>query len=139
MVWIIGPGGPVGTRAVQLAKSFGAEVTAVDSTGKAAMLGSIGADHVIDYTKEDFTKNGETYNIIFDVIGKSSLSRCIKSLKENGIFLLGNPRLSQLVRRGWTVVRVGRKVIGGAFSYKAEGVAFLKELIVAGKNRSGIA
>ena len=137
-VLIIGAGGTVGTLAVQLAKSFGAEVTAVDSTGKLAMLGSIGADHVIDYTKEDFTKNGETYNIIFDVIGKSSLSRCIKSLKENGIFLLGNPRLSQLVRRGWTVVRVGRKVIGGALSYKPEGLAFLKELIEAGKIRSVI-
>src|SRR5437899_8990263 len=78
-VLIIGAGGTVGTLAVQLAKSFGAEVTAVDSTGKLAMLGSIGADHVIDYTREDFTKNGETYNVIFDVIGKSSLSRCIKS------------------------------------------------------------
>jgi len=137
-VLIIGAGGTVGTLAVQLAKSFGAEVTAVDSTGKLAMLGSIGADHVIDYTKEDFTKNGETYNVIFDVIGKSSLSRCIKSLKENGVFLLGNPSLSQLVRRGWTVVRVGKKVMGGALSYKPEGLAFLKELIEAGKIRSVI-
>src|SRR5438309_3725043 len=137
-VLIIGAGGTVGTLAVQLAKSFGAEVTGVDSTGKLYMLRSIGADKVIDYTKEDFTKNGESYSIIFDVIGKSSLSRCIKSLKENGIFLLGNPGLSQLVRRGWTVVRSGKKVIGGALSYKPEGLAFLKELIEAGKLRSVI-
>src|SRR2546427_1669451 len=136
-VLIIGAGGTVGTLAVQLAKSFGAEVTAVDSTGKLAMLGSIGADHVIDYTKEDFTKNGETYNVIFDVIG-SSLSRCIKSLKENGIYLLGNPGLSQLIQRPWASKRSGKKVIGGTVSYRVEDLVFLKEFIEAGKLRSVI-
>src|SRR5213594_549711 len=137
-VLIIGAGGTVGNLAVQLAKSFGAEVTAVDSTGKLDMLRSIGADKVVDYTKEDFTKTGEAYDVIFDVIGKSSLSRCIKSLKENGVFLLGNPGLSQLVRRGWTIVRVGKKVIGGTVSYRVEDLVFLKELIEAGKIRSVI-
>ncbi len=93
-VLIIGAGGTVGTYAVQLAKSFGAEVTGVDSTGKLDMLCSIGADQVVDYSKVDFTKSGETYDVIFDVVGKSSFSGCIRSLKENGSYLLGNPGLS---------------------------------------------
>ena len=94
-VLIIGAGGSIGTFAVQLARYFGAEVTGVDSTGKLDMLRSIGADHVIDYTQEDFTKSGETYDVIFDVMGKSSFSGSVRSLKQNGRYLLGNPGLSR--------------------------------------------
>src|SRR5688500_10331453 len=94
-VLIIGAGGSIGTFAVQLARYFGAEVTGVDSTRKLEMLLSIGADHVIDYTQEDFTKSGETYDVIFDVPGKSSFSRSIRSLKQHGRYLLANPELSQ--------------------------------------------
>jgi NADPH:quinone reductase-like Zn-dependent oxidoreductase len=137
-VLIIGAGGTVGTLAVQLAKSFGAEVTGVDSTGKLDMLRSIGADKVIDYTQEDYTKNGESYDVIFDVVGKSSFSGCIRSLKENGFYLLGNPRLSQLVRGLWTSLVSGKKVIGGTVSYKTEDLVFLRDLIEAGKIRSVI-
>jgi NADPH:quinone reductase-like Zn-dependent oxidoreductase len=137
-VLIIGAGGTVGNIAVQLAKSFGAEVTAVDSTGKLDMLRSIGADKVLDYTKEDLTKTGEAYDVIFDVIGKSSFSACISSLKEKGVYLLGNPGLSQLIRRPWTSKRSGKKVIGGAVSYRAEDLVFLRGLIEAGKIRSVI-
>ena len=90
-VLIIGAGGSIGTFAVQLARYFGAEVTGVDSTGKLDMLRSIGADHVIDYTQEDFTKSGETYDVIFDVMGKSSFSGCVSSLKQNGRLSLGKP------------------------------------------------
>jgi NADPH:quinone reductase-like Zn-dependent oxidoreductase len=96
-VLINGAGGTIGTFAVQIAKSFGAEVTGVDSTGKLDMLRSIGADHVIDYTQEDFTKKGETYDFILDVVGKSSFSGSISSLEQNGRYLIANPGPSQMV------------------------------------------
>jgi len=137
-VLIIGAGGTVGTLAVQLAKSFGAEVTGVDRAGKLDMLRSIGADRVIDYTRVDFTESGETYDVIFDVVGKGSFSACIRSLKEKGVFLLGNPGLSQQVRGLWTSMMSGKKVIGGSVSYKTEDLVFLRELIEAGKIRSVI-
>ena len=137
-VLIIGAAGTVGTLAVQLAKSFGAEVTGVDSTRKLEMLRSIGADKVVDYTQEDFTKNGESYDLIFDVVGKSSFSSCIRSLKERGFYLLGNPGLSQQVRGLWTSMTSSKKVIGGTVSYKTEDLVFLRELIEAGKIRSVI-
>ncbi|MHA2270389.1 MAG: NAD(P)-dependent alcohol dehydrogenase [Candidatus Hodarchaeales archaeon] len=137
-VLINGAGGSIGTIAVQLAKSFEAEVTAVDSTGKLDMLRSIGADHVIDYTQEDFTKSGETYDVIFDVVGKASYSGSIRSLTKKGIYLLGNPTLSRSVRGRWTSMRSGKKVIGGTASYKTEDLLFLKELIEAGKIKSVI-
>ena len=137
-VLIIGAGGTVGTIAVQLAKSFGGEVTSVDTALKLDMLRSIGADHVIDYTREDFSKNGETYDVIFDVVGKSSFPACVKSLKKEGVYLLGNPGLSQLVRGLLTSMRSSKKVIGGMASYRTEDLIFLKELIEAGKIRSAI-
>jgi 2-desacetyl-2-hydroxyethyl bacteriochlorophyllide A dehydrogenase len=132
-VLINGAGGSIGTFAVQLAKSFGAEVTGVDSTGKLDMLRSIGADHVIDYTQEDFTKSGETYDVIFDVVGKSSFSRSVRSLKHNGRYLLANAGLSQMARGRWTSMTSSKKVILGAASEKTEDLIFLKELIEAGK------
>ncbi len=132
-VLVFGAGGSIGTFAVQLAKSFGAEVTGVDSTGKLDTLRSIGADHVIDYTQQDFTKNGQTYDVIFDVVGRSSFSRCIRSLTQNGRYLLANPGLSQMIRAPWTSMSSNKKVIFGAASHKTEDLIFLKELIEAGK------
>jgi NADPH:quinone reductase-like Zn-dependent oxidoreductase len=137
-VLINGAGGSIGTIAVQLAKYFRTEVTGVDSTGKLDMLRSIGADQVIDYTQEDFTKNGETYDVIFDVVGKSSFSGCIRSLKKEGIYLSANPGLSQMVRGLWTSMTSSKKVISGTASYKTEDLIFLKELIEAGKIKSVI-
>jgi NADPH:quinone reductase-like Zn-dependent oxidoreductase len=120
-VLINGAGGSIGTIAIQLAKSFGAEVTAVDSTGKLEVLRSIDADHVIDYTQGDFTQSGQTYDVIFDVVGKSSYSGCIRSLKPNGRYLIAYPGLSQMVRGRWTSTTSGKRVIGGTATYKTEG------------------
>jgi NADPH:quinone reductase-like Zn-dependent oxidoreductase len=136
-VLINGAGGSIGTIAVQLAKVRGAEVTAVDSTGKLDMLRSIGADHVIDYTQEDFTRRGQTYDVIFDVVGKSSFSGSLGSLTPNGRYLLGNPGLSQRLRARWTSTS-GKQIIYGTGRQKAEDLVFLKELIEAGKIKSVI-
>jgi NADPH:quinone reductase-like Zn-dependent oxidoreductase len=137
-VLIIGAGGSIGTFAVQLAKYFGAEVTGVDSRGKLNMLRSIGADHVIDYAQEDFTRNGETYDVIFDVPGKSSFSGSIRSLKPNGRYLLANPGLSHTLQGPWTSMRSGKQVIFGAASQKIEDLIFLRDLIEAGQIKAVI-
>jgi NADPH:quinone reductase-like Zn-dependent oxidoreductase len=137
-VLINGAGGTIGPFAVQLAKNFGAEVTAVDSTEKLDMLLSIGADNVVDYTREDFTKRGKTYDFILDVVGKSSFSGSIRSLNQNGRYLIANPELSQMVRGLWTSMISSKKVIFGASNGKTEDLIFLKELIEAGKIKSVI-
>jgi NADPH:quinone reductase-like Zn-dependent oxidoreductase len=137
-VLIIGAGGSIGTFAVQIAKSLGAEVTGVDSAGKLEVVRSIGADHVIDHTREDFTKGGQVYDVIFDAVGKSSFSGCIRSLTEDGYYLLGSPGLSQQLRAKWTSMTSGKRVIGGAISYRTEDLTRLRGLIEAGKVRSVI-
>lgn len=135
-VVVNGAGGSIGTFAIQLARYFGAEVTAVDSTEKLEMLRSLGADHVIDYTREDFTKSGQTYDVIFDVIGKSSFSRSVGSLKLNGRYLLGNPSLFQQMR-GRRTLRSGNKHVipwaSRTASEYTQDCTFLTELIEAGK------
>jgi len=136
-VLINGAGGSIGTFAVQLAKYFGAEVTGVDGTGKLDMLRSIGADKVIDYTREDFTKSGQTYDVIFDVVGKSSFSRSIRSLKPNGRYL-ANPQLSKMIRGRWISRNSTKEVIFETANQKTEDLIFLKELIEAGKIKSVI-
>ncbi|MHC4187817.1 MAG: NAD(P)-dependent alcohol dehydrogenase [Planctomycetota bacterium] len=132
-ILINGAAGTIGPFAVQLAKYYGAEVTGVDSTGKLDMLHSIGADQVIDYTQEDFTKKGEAYDFILDVAGKSSFSGSIRSLKQNGRYLIANPRLLQIVRGRWASMISSKKVMFGAAKPKAEDLLSLKELIEAGK------
>ena len=135
-VLINGAGGSIGTYALQIAKSFGAEVTCVDSTEKLPMLRSLGAAHVIDYTQEDFTRNGESYDVIIDVVGISSFSRSVRALKPNGRYVLGNPSIVARVRGRWTPLTAGKQVIVAMAPYKAEYYAFLKELIAAGKLKS---
>ena len=137
-VLINGAAGSIGTFAVQLAKYFGAKVTAVDSTGKLDMLRSIDADHVIDYTQDDFTKSGKTYDVIFDVVGKSSYSRSVRSLKQNGRYLLANTGLSLMVRGLWTSMISSKKVIFELASKKTEDLVYLRELIEAEKIKSVI-
>ena len=131
-VLIVGAGGSIGTWAVQLAKHYGAEVTGVDKTGKLEMLRSIGADHVIDYTQENFTKSGQTYDVIFDTVGKSSFSGSLRSLKENGTYLNANPGLLGNVRSRWTSRRSSKRVIPWTAGYTATNLLALKELIEAG-------
>jgi len=137
-VLIYGASGAVGTYAVQLAKYFGAEVTGVCSTTNLEMVKSLGADKVIDYTKEDFSRSGETYDIIFDTVGKISYSGCVRSLKKKGIYLMGNPMLLKIVRGLWTSMTSSKKVKFGLASSRTEDLIFIKELIEAGKIKSVI-
>ena len=139
-VLIYGTSGSVGTFAVQLAKYFGAEVTGVCSTANLEMVKSLGADKVIDYTKEDFTKSGETYDIIFDTVGKSSFSRCKDSLKQKGIYLATVPGLAILLNMLWTSMVGSKKAMFAAtsFSYNTKDLVFIKELIETGKLKSVI-
>lgn len=137
-VLINGAAGGIGTFAVQIAKMLGAEVTAVDSTNKLDMLLSIGADAVVDYTREDFTRNGEIYDVIIDVVGKSPFSRSVRSLGSNGRYILGNPRFSGLFRGLWTSMTSSKKVIAALTGYRTEDLLYLKELIEAGKIRTVI-
>ena len=137
-VLINGAGGSIGTYGVQLAKLDGAEVTAVDSAVKLDMLRSLGADHVIDYTQEDFTARGETYDVIFDVVGKSSFTHSMASLRDGGFYLLANPRLSHMLRGAWASRRSGKTVVSQVASGAVEDLVYLRELIEAGELRTVI-
>ena len=132
-VLIYGASGSVGTYAVQLAKYFGAEVTGVCSTSNIDLVKSLGADKVIDYTNENFNKNGEIYNVIFDTVGKSSFSDCMDSLQKEGFYLqtLAVPTLS--LRMRWASIRSSKTLIGGTAVPKAENLNFLRELVETGK------
>jgi NADPH:quinone reductase-like Zn-dependent oxidoreductase len=136
-ILINGAGGSIGIFAVQLAKLDGAEVTAIDSAPKLDMLRSLGADHVIDYTQEDFTQNGAVYDVIFDVIGKVSFSRADKSIKPGGTYLLANP-VSQMMQALWTKMRTDKKVIMQTASGTIEDLVYLRGLVEEGKLRTVI-
>jgi NADPH:quinone reductase-like Zn-dependent oxidoreductase len=113
-------------------------VTAVDSTGKLDMLRAIGADQVVDYTREDFAQSSETYDFILDVVGKGMLSGGMSALKPNGRYLVADPGASQMIRGRWASRTGGKQVLFGAASPKTEDLVFLKELIEAGKLKSVI-
>jgi len=131
-VLIYGAYGGVGTYAVQLAKHFGAEVTGVCSTTNLEMVKSLGADKVIDYTKEDFTESGQTYDIIYETVGKSSFSRNLKSLKKDGIYLAGNAGLLQMLKLAWASWRGSEKILFGPAPGRTQDLIYVKELIEAG-------
>jgi NADPH:quinone reductase-like Zn-dependent oxidoreductase len=134
-ILIIGAGGSFGTYAVQLAKNFGAQVTAVDSTGKLDMLRAIGADNVIDYTRQDYTKMSEVYDLVFDVVCKIPLEEHLRLLRPGGTCLLANPQNDHF----WKGMRANRKkdkkVVFGVDSGSEENLKFLLELIRTGKIR----
>ena len=132
-VLIIGASGSLGTSAVQLAKYFGAEVTGVCGTSNIDLVKSLGAKHVIDYTKENFVQSSETYDIIFDTLGKSSFSKAKHSLNKNGKFLAANAGLSDYAQMLWTAIFGSKKVVAGIAYEKIENLLFLKELIETGK------
>jgi len=133
-VLIYGASGSLGTAAIQLAKYYGAEVTGICSTSNVELVRSLGADKIIDYTKKDFTKSGETYDIIFDTVGKSPFSGCIKSLNEKGVYLRAvHMTVSPVVRGLLTSMLSSKKVIGGIATERKENIVFLKELIESGK------
>ena len=131
-VLIVGAGGSIGTYSVQLAKHYGAEVTGVDSGGKVDMLRSIGADHVIDYVQEDYTKNGQKYDVIMDTIGGSPFAGSIKSLNENGTYLNVNPKMIHRLQMGWSKGKNNKKLLSWEAGYTTENLLRLKELIEAG-------
>ena len=136
-VLIYGATGSIGTAAVQLAKHFGADVTAVGNTKNLELVRSLGAGRVIDYTQEDFTKDGETYDVIFDAVGKLSFPRCRRSLKAGGIYVSTDGFVNLL---WWPLTaRIGdKRAVLGIAKYKKEDVLLLKELIEAGEYRAVI-
>lgn len=133
-VLVVGASGSTGSAAVQLAKYFGAEVTGVCSTANVELMKSLGADQVIDYTREDFTRNGETYDIIFDTVcGKTSFARCKNSLKPNGLYLAVAGGVRELFQTMWTSLNGGKKVIAGPLPERKEDLVFLNRLVEEGK------
>ncbi|PKO98904.1 MAG: NAD(P)-dependent alcohol dehydrogenase [Bacteroidetes bacterium HGW-Bacteroidetes-8] len=132
-ILIHGASGAIGTYAVQLAKFYGAEVTGVCSSTNAQMVKSLGADKIIDYTKEDFTKTDERYDFVFDVVGKTTFSQCKGILKQKGIYLENNLELKDILIMMWRSLVGGKKIKGGVSIESAENLNFFIELIESGK------
>jgi len=141
-ILINGASGSVGTYAVQLAKCYGTEVTGVCSTGNLELVKSLGADKVIDYTQDDFTQNGEAYDIIFDTVGKRSFSECKNSLTPRGVYLKTVPGVEILLML-WPIKIDRRRAKFAATGLrsakkKIKDLLFLKELIEEGKVKAAI-
>jgi NADPH:quinone reductase-like Zn-dependent oxidoreductase len=143
-VLVYGASGSVGVFAVQLARHFGAHVAGVCSTGNLDLVRSLGAAEVIDYTKEDFSRAGRVYDIVFDTVGKSGFSRSLKCLKRGGRYVRvgGSGKLlayaGELLRGMWLSVTGSARLVGGVAGGSAADLAFLKELIEAGELRTVI-
>jgi len=132
-VLINGASGGVGTAAVQLARHFGADVTGVCSTANVELVRSLGASHVIDYTKEDFTQNGETYDVIVDTVGTAPFPRSKASLKEGGRLLMVLAGLPDMLQIPWVSMTSGKKVIAGPAATRTEDLRFLAKLAETGE------
>jgi len=143
-VLVYGASGSVGVFAVQLAKHFGARVTGVCSTANLELVKSLGADEVIDYTKEDFSKAGRVYDVVVETVGKAGYSRCLKTLKRGGPLVLitisgGLPSiLGDLVRQQWISITGAAKIVGGLPRIAPGDLGFLKSLIEAGELKTTI-
>ena len=132
-VLVNGAGGSIGTFAVQIARDMGAEVTAVDSTIKEDMLRRIGAAHFFDYTREDFTESGQTYDVIFNMVAGCSYSQCVGLLNSNGRYLIGNPRLSDMLRSVFTSKFTDKEVVFTFAGEQEEELLALRGLMEDGK------
>ena len=129
---IIGASGSIGSAGVQLAKHFGATVTAVCSGANVEMVKSLGADKLIDYTKEDFTKSGNTYDLIFDIVGATTFDRCQDLLKPQGVFLQNIMGVTDIVRILWTSITGGKTLKGGVAMENLERLNLIAQLAAAG-------
>jgi NADPH:quinone reductase-like Zn-dependent oxidoreductase len=137
-VLVYGASGSVGTFAVQLAKYYGADVTAVCSGSNLDLVKSLGADSALDYTKEDFAANGEVYDVIFVAVNKAAFTDCMKALKRNGIYLNATTPVRTL-RMRWAALTSGKKIVTGEHPKEdADDLVFLKGLIEEGRLRSVI-
>jgi NADPH:quinone reductase-like Zn-dependent oxidoreductase len=137
-ILINGAGGSIGTYGVQIAKLYGGEVTAVDHTSKLEMLKSIGADHVIDYTAEDFSRNGKKYDVIFDMVYTTPYSKAIGSLKDGGIYLMANPGPRRMMRSAFLSIPGGKKVFFSFASETQEDLEHIADLMASGKIKAVI-
>ena len=135
---IIGASGSIGSAGVQLAKHFGATVTAVCSGANVELVRSLGADKVIDYTRDDFTRNGNTYDLIFDVVGATTFDRCRNSLKPNGVFLQNIMELTDIVRALWTSIASRKRIKAGVAINNLQRMNSIVELVRARKLKSVI-
>ncbi len=135
-VMVIGAGGSIGTFAIQIAKLFGAEVTAVDGGSKQEIIHSLGVDKFIDYSKENYLSNVETYDLIIDVVGKHSVARRMKLLKPKGVYFLAFARPSNIALAWWANLTSGKKLKIQSANQKKEDLTFLSELLTSGKIRS---
>lgn len=132
-VLVNGASGAVGTAAVQLARHFGAIVTGVCSAANVALVRSLGASHVIDYTQEDFTQNGKTYDVIVDTVGTAPFPRSKASLKEGGRLLMVLAGLPDMLQASWVSLMSSRQVIAGPVTVRVTDLHFLAGLVEAGK------
>jgi len=132
-VLIYGASGAVGTAAVQLAKYYGAIVTGVCGTNNVSLVRSLGTDFVIDYSKEDFTKNGKLYDVIFDTVNKIPFTKILKSLNRSGIIILSAAEMTEMIKGAWTSITSRRYVLMGVISHTKEDLNFLKQLVESGQ------
>jgi NADPH:quinone reductase-like Zn-dependent oxidoreductase len=136
-ILVYGASGSIGTAAVQLSRYYEADVTGVTNTKNLELVLSLGADRVIDYTREDFTRNGQTYDVIFDAVGKQTFRRCRNSLKPGGIYL-ATDQLHNLLLAQWTRFRDKKVIFPIPPHYTKQDVVFLKGLMEAGQYRAVI-
>jgi NADPH:quinone reductase-like Zn-dependent oxidoreductase len=135
-VLVNGASGGIGSAMVQLARYYGAEVTGVCGTPRLEYVKELGADQVIDYNVEDFTQNGKTYDLIIDILGKSTFSRCKNALAPKGVYLLASFKMKPVLQMMWTSLFGSQKVICAFSSESANDLIFVKELAEAGKYKS---